>query len=224
MIKGKIAEIFESIQGEGIYLGEKQIFVRFFGCNLDCWYCDTKLDYFIEYDSEELIQELLLYPDNYHSVSFTGGEPLLQKRFLKEVLQLCRQHGFRNYLETNGTMPEALQEVVDWIDFIAMDVKLPSSCGHTDLWHLHYKFLEIASSKETFVKVVICDNTTVEDMRRAITLIRDINIGVVLVLQPNLQEFSLKLEDKLNWFRAIAEDSGITTCIIPQVHKLVGVR
>jgi len=41
MIKGKIAEIYDSYQGEGIFLGEKQVFVRFFGCNFDCEFCDT---------------------------------------------------------------------------------------------------------------------------------------------------------------------------------------
>jgi len=37
-----IAEIFSSIQGEGLYVGRRQIFIRFCGCNLNCRYCDTE--------------------------------------------------------------------------------------------------------------------------------------------------------------------------------------
>src|SRR3990167_3151859 len=101
---GKIAEVFDSIQGEGLYLGEKQIFVRFFGCNLSCKFCDTKSDRFTEYEPEELFEEIKLYHNSFHSISFTGGEPLLQNDCLKEVLKLTSGHGYKNYLETNGTL------------------------------------------------------------------------------------------------------------------------
>jgi organic radical activating enzyme len=42
--RAKIKEIFTSIQGEGPYIGVKQLFVRFCGCNLMCEYCDTNYD------------------------------------------------------------------------------------------------------------------------------------------------------------------------------------
>ena len=42
MSKIKIKEIFESIQGEGPYVGYKQLFIRFCNCNLKCNYCDTE--------------------------------------------------------------------------------------------------------------------------------------------------------------------------------------
>ena len=93
MIKGKIAEVFDSIQGEGLYLGEKQIFVRFFNCNLSCTYCDTKLNRFMEYEPKELFEEIKLYRDKYHSISFTGGEPLLYADFLKDILRLTSGRG-----------------------------------------------------------------------------------------------------------------------------------
>ena len=86
-MKAKIAEVFDSVQGEGIYLGERQLFVRFFGCNLSCDYCDTRPDRYLEYEPHELFDEIKLYGNNFHSICFTGGEPLLQKDFLKVVLQ-----------------------------------------------------------------------------------------------------------------------------------------
>jgi len=172
-MKGRIAEVFDSIQGEGLYLGEKQIFVRFFGCNLACKFCDTKLHSFMEYEPEELFQELKLYQDKYHSVSFTGGEPLLQKDFLKELMQMTRRHNFRNYLETNGILHEALKEVIDYVDIVAMDLKLPSSTGLGDFWEEHRLFLKIASQREVFLKAVICSQTKEEDLKKGLRMMRE---------------------------------------------------
>ena len=221
-MKGKISEVFESVQGEGIYLGEKQLFVRFFGCNLQCRFCDTKLDSFVEYEPHELIEQIKLFYENYHSISFTGGEPLLQKDFLKDVLRLTRQSGFRNYLETNGTLPDELGQIIDDLDIVAMDVKLPSSTGLDNFWEAHRKFLEVASKKVVFVKAVICQSTAEEDLQAAIKLIKESNKEAVLVLQPDGNVDYLQLEDKLENFRHICIANNVTVCIIPQMHKRMG--
>ena len=55
--KAKIKEIFTSIQGEGPFIGHKQLFVRFCGCNLSCKYCDT--DYRTVDSKEYTIDELV---------------------------------------------------------------------------------------------------------------------------------------------------------------------
>jgi len=86
MRKAKIAEVFESFQGEGIYAGVKQVFVRFFGCNLACIFCDTPLKHFKEYSPNALKKEISRF-SGYHSLCFTGGEPLLQADFLKGFLE-----------------------------------------------------------------------------------------------------------------------------------------
>jgi organic radical activating enzyme len=97
---GKITEVFTSVQGEGLYFGEEQIFVRFFGCNLKCRFCDTHLDRFTEYEPQELIREMNMHKNGRSTVSFTGGEPLLQRHFLKELSGLTKKSGYKNYLET----------------------------------------------------------------------------------------------------------------------------
>lgn len=223
-MKAKIAEIFASVQGEGLYLGEKQIFVRFFNCNLNCTYCDTKLDRFMEYEPKELFNEIKLYRDKYHSVSFTGGEPLLYKDFLKEILALTYKQGYKHYLETNGTLFFELEEVIDSIDIVAMDLKLPSSSGMGNLWNMHRKFLKIAIKKEVFLKAIICQSTHEDDLREAIGLIREVSPSSILVLQPNSYENQDVLHEKLSQFREIANSNKVTTCVIPQIHKLVGLR
>ncbi|MFA5090789.1 MAG: 7-carboxy-7-deazaguanine synthase QueE [Candidatus Omnitrophota bacterium] len=223
MIKGRINEIFESLQGEGIYLGEKQIFVRFFGCNLGCKFCDTRLSSFKEMTPKELIFEIKKYSGPHHSISFTGGEPLLQKDFLKEVLPLTYKEGYKNYLETNGTLPDELAEVIDYIDIVAMDLKLPSSTGLYGFWKQHRKFLEIASRKEVFLKAVICHDTCSIDLVEGLKLIKEVNEYALLVLQPDSEEDEA-LKQKLEYCKEICDKHGITACIIPQIHRKVGIK
>jgi 7-carboxy-7-deazaguanine synthase len=223
-VKARISEIFDSVQGEGLYLGEKQIFVRFFDCNLSCTYCDTKLDRFTEYEPKELFEEIKLYRDKYHSISFTGGEPLLYTGFLKEILELTGGHGHRHYLETNGTLFFELAKLIDHIDIIAMDLKFPSSTGMGNLWQLHRKFLKIASKKEVFLKAIICQATYEEDLKEALAMIKEISPASVLVLQPNSYENQMVLHEKLLNFKEISNQQGVTTCVIPQIHKIMGLR
>ncbi len=224
-MRGKIAEVFESVQGEGIYLGEKQLFVRFFGCNLSCRFCDTELDSFKEYEPHELFEEIKFFHDDYHAVSFTGGEPLLQKDFLKEVLYRTCCYGHRNYLETNGTLVAELEEVIDYLDIVAMDLKLPSSTGHDKhFWDEHRDFLKVASRKQVFLKSVICENTSADDINESLRLIKECDRSAILVLQPNSLEGYGALIDKLNNFKDLCRKEQVTVCIIPQIHKVIGVR
>jgi organic radical activating enzyme len=225
-MRGRIAEVFESVQGEGLYLGEKQIFVRFFGCNLNCQYCDTRIDRYKEYEVKELLDEINLHHDHgdFHSVAFTGGEPLLQKDFLNVIMAFTKQEGYKNYLETNGTLYSELKDVIDRVDVVAMDVKLPSSTGMGPLWAMHYNFLKIASQKEVFIKAVICGSTREEDLREALKMIKEVNSGAMLVLQPNSLEDSRITVLKINKFKDICRQEGVAACAIPQLHKIIGVK
>lgn len=223
-MKARINEVFDSVQGEGLYLGEKQIFVRFYNCNLNCTYCDTKLDRFTEYEPGELFEEIKLYRDKYHSISFTGGEPLLHADFLKDIFKLTADFGHKHYLETNGTLSAQLEQLIDQIDIIAMDFKFPSSSGMGDLWQMHRDFLKIAARKEVFVKAIICSTTIEEDLKDALAIIQETSPSSVLVLQPNSYENQSLLHDKLLHFREIAHQARVTTCVIPQMHKIMGLR
>ena len=85
--EAKIAEIFDSIQGEGPYIGYRQLFIRFCGCNLLCDYCDTEFDKGKIYGIDSLLEEIKSFDiSSMHSVSLTGGEPLLHYQFLTEFL------------------------------------------------------------------------------------------------------------------------------------------
>lgn len=223
-MKGRISEIFESIQGEGLYFGERQLFVRFYGCNLKCGFCDTRSADFKEYEPQELFNEIKRYAWYCHSISFTGGEPLLQKDFLKEILALSRNAGFRTYLETNGTLTDELNEVIDYLDIISMDIKLPSSTGDLDYWESHDRFAQLASQKELLVKIIICKSTCSDDFKKAVNLMSEYKDKVVMVLQPNTYEIGAALYNKLDEFKGICQQEEFVSCVIPQMHKVMSIK
>jgi organic radical activating enzyme len=223
-MKGKISEIFSSIQGEGIYAGQRQVFARFAGCNISCSYCDTKFDLYREYCPDELLSEIESFGKGFHSISLTGGEPLYQKDFLKEILTLLKRRGHKTYLETNGTLPLALKEVINNVDIVAMDIKLPSSGdSHRGYWREHGDFLKISSGKDVFVKAVICHSTTQEDYLDMLNLLKSADYRGTLVLQPNSFEMD-RLRGKLSAFKKYAQPYSFSARVIPQIHKLIGVR
>ncbi|MDD5195757.1 MAG: 7-carboxy-7-deazaguanine synthase QueE [Candidatus Omnitrophica bacterium] len=218
----KISEIFKSIQGEGIYQSLPQVFVRFFGCNLSCSYCDTELFRYEEIGLENLIQQIESYHD-YHSVSFTGGEPLLQPEFLKAALKLLKARRTKTYLETNGVLADALKDVIDYCDIVAMDFKLPSSTQEKELWSEHREFLKVACAKEVFVKAVIGKNTEVGDIVKSIEIIKEVNPMIRFILQPE-NPFEEQLKEKLSLFLGICRKQNINAKIVSQLHKQLGIK
>jgi len=222
-MKTKINEIFSSIQGEGPIVGYKQLFIRFCNCNLNCAYCDTEFKTGIEYTPEELYKIINNNYDlkSHHSISLTGGEPLLNIDFLKEFLPLVKPYT-KIYLETNATLSEDLVKIKDYIDIISADIKLKSSTGK-DTLSLHEKFLKKCHDTETFAKIVFDGNITTEEINNSCQLAEKYNIP--LILQPKMigdkmsvtSDFCNKI---LNSFTKKHKD----TRLIPQVHKFLDVK
>ena len=110
----KIAEIFPSVQGEGLRQGEPTIFVRLSGCNLRCSFCDTKYAWtggeMRTRDSvvAEVKKIHLDFPALW--VCLTGGEPLLQD--ISGLVRDMMKEGLKVQVETNGTVDRLLP--VDW--------------------------------------------------------------------------------------------------------------
>lgn len=232
MKKAEITEIFSSIQGEGIFSGARQIFVRFRSCNMRCAYCDEKRDGAAkEYTAEELIKEVrFLDVQNgaHHSVSLTGGEPLMYADFLCEFLVQLKRYGFKTYLETNGTLPKELSRVINQIDIIAMDFKLPSSTLDKDYWAEHLDFLKTASRKMVFVKAVITPMTGPDEILRVMETIKKVNDRIPLILQPatplNPGDKKVPASRLLKFMEIAAEQNLEKVRVMPQMHKVWGVK
>ncbi len=120
----KIAEVFHSLQGEGILTGMPSGFIRFAGCNLRCAWCDTKYaSWYPEtepWTKETVLAEIAKYNTRY--VVITGGEPTIHPQLL-ELTQELRALGKHITVETNGT---TFREGVA-CDLISMSPKLKHS-------------------------------------------------------------------------------------------------
>ena len=107
----QVNEIFYSIEGEGLRVGQPTTFVRLARCNLRCPFCDTEFDNLTEMGLQEIAAEV----DRHSSawVCFTGGEPLGQN--IAPLARLLKQKRYLVHLETNGTVrPDP--ELADLID------------------------------------------------------------------------------------------------------------
>jgi len=231
-IQADVTEIFSSIQGEGVFVGMKQIFVRFKSCNLNCSFCDeTSAGSSKKYSPKELLAEIKAMEKArgpHHSVSFTGGEPLLYVEFLNEILKFLKKEKMKTYLETNGTLPANLTKVIDKIDIVAMDIKLPSSTGEKEYWPEHSRFLKTASKKNVFVKIVVTPNTVEDDIKKAVALIKGIDEKIALILQPvtPIGPLDNNIDNKtlLDFMDICLRSRRGDTRIIPQVHKVLHQR
>jgi 7-carboxy-7-deazaguanine synthase len=223
MSKGKITEIFESIQGEGAYAGTAQLFVRLFGCDRACAYCDTRPTRYTELGADQVLSRIFSFGHAYHSISFTGGEPLLQAAFLGEVADATHRAGRINYLETNGTMPQEYRTVRGYFDIVAMDFKLPSSSLCAPCWDEHREFLRLASAKNVFVKIVVTRDTALSDIRESIGIIAKAARFTPVFLQPDGNEPQGTLGGRLEEIRSLFLDRDIPARIVPQMHKLIGI-
>jgi organic radical activating enzyme len=230
--KADITEIFSSVQGEGIFLGARQVFIRFKKCNLNCAFCDVPKDLKTkDYTCSELIRETKFLENSkgpHHSVSLTGGEPLLYVEFLKDFLKFLKKEGLKSYLETNGTLPDNLSKIIDLIDIIAMDFKLPSSTREKEYWREHLEFLRIAMKKKVFVKAVVTPSTKGEDIEKAASLLRKVNERIPFILQPAtpVRSSDRKLDNGtlLSFMEIVSKNHLQNIRAIPQVHKILNVR
>ena len=235
-----LIEIFSSIQGEGKYVGCRQIFIRLADCNLNCAYCDTnfnRADFCnVETSAGSMTFQKIKNPidaaqvaeiiKNFnsqvptHSVSFTGGEPLLHWNFIREIAEKIN---LKIFLETNGTLPNELSQIINFVDIISMDIKLPSVAGI--FFDRHKEFLKIARQKDLYAKIVISAETTLEEFDAAINLIAEVSPQILLILQPVTPVKNVKAipARKILELQARAFSKLKSVRVIPQTHRLINI-
>lgn len=244
-----VDEVFLSVQGEGPWVGVRQVFVRFSGCRLDCRYCDSlrarRLTEFCRiYEAPgdtthclvknpltlarlaEIVTNVASEAP-VHSLAVTGGEPLLHTRFLERWLPILTQSGWRIYLETAGCHSDRMSRLAGLVSYCAMDAKLPSATGEPAMWGEHRAFLTVCRDQgiHTCVKAVVTATTGIAEVRQCADLVREVWPVTPLILQPctpTPRSPEAPSVTRLLELQSAALQGHADVRVIPQVHKAMG--
>jgi len=210
----RVSEIFYSISGEGRTIGIPTLFIRLYGCNLSCKWCDTQYAYtkniYKEYSIDDIIDIVKKY--NPRHIIITGGEPLLQPKNLIQLVRRLLEFDISIEIETNGSL--YINSIRNYVDneklFFTVDYKLPSS--GMELWMLKNEL-----EHRDQLKFVIGDDV---DYERAKKVIKE------YPLPDNFKDivFSPVGGIKIDWLVKKVLEDRLQVRVLPQLHKIVGVR
>lgn len=237
--RARVSEIFTSIEGEGIFVGKKTMFIRLSGCHLKCRWCDTKYalpldsgtDYQIDEIKDLIIKELRPFT---YKVNFTGGEPLLQTEAVIELADFIKkQTNLKTYMESSCFDSELFSKVLPYIDICKIEFKTDDSNvvedeEYDNLLLNEIRCLELAveSNKATYIKIVVTNSTNLESFKNLVyNISKRIKPSDILgfIIQPSFgidQPTVNKLLDTYD----IVEPMFPEVRIIPQLHKEIGAR
>lgn len=156
-----ISEIFYSIQGEWRNTWKPSIFIRFRGCNLKCWYCDTPYAVIDNTDLKEeylenIISQIKKFPCKH--IVFTWWEPaLFQKQIQDIMIELTKTADqdwfYSTEIETNWSIPLFLK-----YDQVNVSPKLSNS------WNKEYELKVLSEFHDIDYKFVVCDEKDLQEM------------------------------------------------------------
>ena len=184
-----VSEIFYSIDGEGARTGAPAIFIRLFGCNLKCTYCDTKyacykqegVISFNDMTIDRIVEAVKTY-EPCKCITLTGGEPLIHPAAC-ELVTALRENGYWVNIETNGSID--LEPFIAEQDrfgpkkssmdyFFTMDWKSISSGESTRMCKSNLDLLEATD----VLKFVVGSDDDLDQMKRLLKDYPDIDAQI----------------------------------------------
>ncbi|MBL8087254.1 MAG: 7-carboxy-7-deazaguanine synthase QueE [Chthonomonas sp.] len=197
MSRLRIAEIFESVQGEGGLVGMPSVFVRVSGCNLRCHWCDTPYASWdptgpvLELDS--ILEQVCGFPSRY--VVLTGGEPMLFDPIVALASEL-KARGFQITIETAGTVMRELD-----CDLMSISPKLANSTpeGPWRIRHEQTRFQpdvvrDLIGRYDYQLKFVVAPETQEADVieiESTLRLLGDVEPGKVMLMPEGVESSRL---------------------------------
>ncbi len=205
-----INEIYKSIQGEGFLVGSPCIFVRIQGCNIRCPWCDQPSSLsFVErkMNIEDIFEHISKYGCRH--VVITGGEPFTEQN-IKHLCALLLEENYLVQIETNGTLwIEGMEKLLD---------KIYLSCSPKEEagFRIDERFVDFINE----LKFVIDERFDASVLERK-EFKPFVEKGLV-ILQPenNRKEMIIKAINIQDEFIK----KGYSLKVIPQIHKILGVK
>lgn len=223
-----VIEIFNSIQGEGVFAGAQTYFVRFRGCDFKCSWCDEPLhrDHKadpVANDVESIMSHLDI--TKARIVTLTGGNPCIHN--LSDLVKELKGAGFEVHVETQGSiMPDWLK----FVDFITISPKGPSSGNETDLFKLQHKLKNLRKVSKQIKPVVMVDRygaVSEEDLSYVKKLVKMFPKTYMIVQLGDDATADVKTYGTRYRIlcEKIAEFSDLVDVrVLPQLHKIGGIR
>ena len=172
MTSYNLAEKFVSINGEGRRAGQLAVFIRFYGCNLRCSYCDTAWAWQSDTPGERLTADEIyqyIQQTGVVNVTLTGGEPLQQPDILPLLRLLAADPVLSVEIETNGSQPLAQVLALPNRPILTVDYKLPDSGMES-----HMQPQELATLDRRDVVKFVCSSPN--DLQRAADIIAEFRL------------------------------------------------
>jgi 7-carboxy-7-deazaguanine synthase len=225
----KIAEIYKSVQGEGLLTGTPSVFVRASGCNLRCWFCDTPYASWHPEGNDYAVDEIVAEVEEWDCdhVVLTGGEPML----FAELIPLCeklREQGRHITIETAGTLFLPVE-----CDLMSISPKFSSS-GPDAKQHPHWSrrhererfrpdvLRQLLSSSEYQLKFVVDAMADIPELQIFLAEFNEIDPQRVLLMpQGKMQD---ALAQRASWLEPLCLERGWTFCPRRQIEWFGPVR
>jgi len=256
-----VHEVFASIQGEGAFVGEPQVFLRLAGCPLRCRWCDTPRSWRLPapdatladpafggeraWASAERIARWVegCDPGGAQSVSLTGGEPLMWPALPARLRSLLP--GRRLHLETSGAFSKSLARVLESVDHVSCDLKLPADLAPVvplaagpgrrfepappdgASWRGERRaVLRLLAGRDACLKLVVAGGRAALDYEALLRDAAELAPELPLVVQPLTPTAGVGAP-AAQLVQALARDAverGLSVRVLPQVHILLGLR
>lgn len=217
----RIAEIYRSVQGEGLLTGVPSVFVRSSGCNLRCWFCDTPYTSWQPEGGDMSTDEIVAQVEEWDcpNVVVTGGEPMLWA----ELIPLCRRlHAIGRHItiETAGTL-----DLPVVCDLMSISPKFASSAPSAEK-HAHWSrrhererhrpevIRRLVRDYEYQLKFVVDGPHDLEELNQYLAQFPEIAHDRVLLMPQGIEQ--MELERRALWLRPFCEAHGFVFC--PRKH------
>lgn len=228
-MKIPVMEVFgPTIQGEGMVMGRKTMFVRTAGCDYSCSWCDSKFTWdgtgtSTMMHAQQIIDELeRIGGRSFSHVTISGGNPALHKG-IGELLALCRERSWKTAVETQGSLWK------DWlldIDDVTVSPKPPSSGMRTDFLQLS-AMLEKLKPSRTSLKVVVFNEQDFEYAeelhKRYPSFPFYLQVGNDDTIGTDDEQLTRHLLSRYQWLidRHLSSEALNDAKVLPQLHTLL---